>query len=111
MRAIVFPIIRSGQLQHSLRLSVFRGEVKEIQMDTENWKRRYTGCNEMPVANRNPYLYFGICSLFYCGIARSFQQFKPRSQALILKKSLSLSSLVCEQPFGRLKRLWIVDLS
>lgn len=27
------------------------------------------------------------------------------------KKSHSLSSVECEQPFGRLKRLWIVDLS
>lgn len=61
-----------------------------------------------------------MCSLFGRGAERPFRQFKLLSQASLQeikgeggreRKKHSPSPSVCEQPFGRLKRLWIVDLS
>lgn len=66
-----------------------------------------------------------MCSLFRRGAERPFRQFKLLSQASLQeikgwsvvggggreRKKHSPSPSVCEQPLGRLKRLWIVDLS
>lgn len=129
LSAIVLPLAWSRWLKRRplLFLACFphpaEQTLKTIWPDVVDWTRRFGGHSSTPLATTTPLrispFFSFMCSLFRRGAERPFRQFKLLSQAPLQersgkneeKKKHSQSPSVCEQPFGRLKRLWIVDLS